>query len=335
MNVLRWVEMPRASIWCKFIPASITHNKHIRYIYTHYWSWNLVFLVSPGNNTKALCSFTGEACLSLFQLFPQALWINNPTCSAVPVPCTAPLTTVTNPVHSASGSNSTYPTSGYSGSTWTHVEPIKSSARWKFHDFDSKGMQMTHTIIMQCNDNCMRPLWHHTGMQGVLKSGASNIHRHAERHALLLFLFCFLNRRRLNSKQYLGGAWSSNVGFFVIDVTSNGRCTDVRWQDEALLGETVSLTAHWGKNLSRCSSKQSSRGAQLMVHTCLQPGCTLWPDRTLSASGDSLSCKCNSTFGPVAGTSPLPVLPVPAITQCTAKSVGRGKTQTVCWAPLL
>lgn len=29
VNVLRWVQMPRASIWCKFIPASITDIKHI------------------------------------------------------------------------------------------------------------------------------------------------------------------------------------------------------------------------------------------------------------------------------------------------------------------
>lgn len=93
---------------------------------------DLYILSHQAHNTKHLFSFARTAFLSL--IHPNALVINrtcfhhasinNPACSAVSVPCTAPLTTVTKPVHSASGSNSTYPTSGYNGTTWIHYEQM-------------------------------------------------------------------------------------------------------------------------------------------------------------------------------------------------------------------
>lgn len=198
--------------------------------------------------------------------------INNPACSAVSVPCTAPLTTVTKPVHSASGSNSTYPTSGYNGTTWIHYEQMisKVGILWVYQKWRctvSSPLMTSHRARMFWKVEQAKL----TDMLRDMPFG---------------FLFCFerklpstLNcygslgledtsphRRRLNSKEYRGGAWSSDFCLLVIDMTSDWRCTDVRRQDEALLGETVPLTAHRGNSLSRYSSKQSSHGSSHVEH---------------------------------------------------------------------
>lgn len=54
VKVLRWVEMPRPSIWCKLIPASITDITHITntldkqiYVYTYMWTRPVISLNTP------------------------------------------------------------------------------------------------------------------------------------------------------------------------------------------------------------------------------------------------------------------------------------------------
>lgn len=199
--------------------------------------------------------------------------INNSACSAVCVPCTAPLTTATKPVHSASGSNSTYPTSGYNGTTWIHY-----------------GQMISKVGILRVYQK-----WWCTVSSPLMTSHRARMFWKVEQAKLtdmlreiccLAFLFCFERtlpstlycygplgledtsprRRRLNSTEYRGGAWSSDVCLLVIDMTSDWRCTDVRRQDVALLGEAVPLTAHRGNSLSRYSSKQSSLGSAHAGH---------------------------------------------------------------------
>lgn len=60
------------------------------------------------------------------------LWIDATPLTGATVPCTAPLTTSTNPVHSASGSISTYVTSGYKGTTWAKYEQNKTNKDKEF-----------------------------------------------------------------------------------------------------------------------------------------------------------------------------------------------------------
>lgn len=56
---------------------------------------------------------------------------------------------------------------------------------------------------------------------------------------------------------YLGRAWPSDVCRLVIDMTSDRGCTNVNWQNETFLLETVLMAAHLSKFFPRYLSNRS------------------------------------------------------------------------------